>query len=66
MSEMSYLERVARGLAKVSHVPAQVLPATMAVMHGASFAGDCASELRGLAGVMKAVLGPPAASFGTL
>jgi Mg-chelatase subunit ChlD len=33
MSEMSYLERVARGLAKVSHVPAQVLPATMAVMY---------------------------------
>lgn len=45
---------------------ADLAPATMAVMHGASFTGDCASELRGLAGVMRAVLGPPAATFGTL
>ncbi len=45
---------------------AELSPATLAVMHGSSFTGDCAHELRGLAGVMRAVLGPPAASFGTL
>ncbi len=42
---------------------AELRPATLAVMHGSSFTGDCAGELHELAGVMQAVLGPPAARF---
>jgi hypothetical protein len=37
---------------------AELRPLTLAVMHGSSFHGDCASALLGLAGVMRDVLGP--------
>jgi flavorubredoxin len=36
-------------------------PRTLATMHGSSFEGDAASEIRGLAGVMRDVLGPKGA-----
>lgn len=36
---------------------AELDPRTLAIMHGSSFAGDGAGALRGLAGVMKEVLG---------
>ncbi len=34
-------------------------PRTLAIMHGSSFTGDCASALLGLDGVMKEMLGSP-------
>jgi flavorubredoxin len=37
---------------------AQRRPKTLATMHGSSYTGDCAEALRGLAAVMREVLGP--------
>jgi hypothetical protein len=37
---------------------ASFAPVTLATMHGSSFEGDAAGQLRGLASVMREVLGP--------
>jgi hypothetical protein len=36
---------------------AQLTPTTLALMHGASFTGDCAAQLRGLANGFAAMAG---------
>jgi hypothetical protein len=41
---------------------ADLKPATLAVMHGASYAGECDRMLTDLAGVIGSVFGNPAAS----
>ena len=45
-----YSRRVLEGLAEYQ-------PRTLATMHGASFAGDGAGQIRGLATIMREVLG---------
>jgi flavorubredoxin len=44
----------------------ELRPRTLAVMHGSSYAGDCADALRQLAGIMKEVLGESAQASGAL
>jgi flavorubredoxin len=48
---------------RILHTLADLTPATLAIMHGSSYAGQCEKELRGLAEVMKRILGNESAEM---
>ncbi len=55
---MPYTHNTAGILGKL----ADLAPRTLAIQHGSSYTGDGAAQLRELTGVMRALLGPPAAA----